>query len=82
MRAVDVIRKKRDGETLSREEIEAFVTGATSGAWPEYQVAALRKAIVLRGMDEGETACPTTLVNAARAGLLLSSDSPARTRLP
>jgi pyrimidine-nucleoside phosphorylase len=56
MRAVDVIRKKRDGGTLSREEIEAFVTGATSGAWPEYQVAALLMAIVLRGMDEGETA--------------------------
>src|SRR5262249_43352599 len=41
MRAVDVIRKKRDGQALDRAEVEAFVAGATSGDWPAYQVSAL-----------------------------------------
>jgi pyrimidine-nucleoside phosphorylase len=55
MRAVDLIRRKRDGGALSEVEIAAFVRGATTGAWPDYQVAAMLMAIVLRGMtlDEG-----------------------------
>src|SRR5437899_11846634 len=56
MRAVDVIRKKRDGEALSPAEIEEFVTGATTRSWPDYQVSALLMAIVLRGMAAKETA--------------------------
>jgi pyrimidine-nucleoside phosphorylase len=56
MRAVDVIRKKRDGLALDRAEIEAFVRGATSHEWPDYQVSALLMAIVLRGMSDQETA--------------------------
>ena len=47
MRAVDLIRKKRDGHPLSRPEIEAFVTGATDGSWPDYQLSALLMATVL-----------------------------------
>jgi pyrimidine-nucleoside phosphorylase len=56
MRAVDIIRKKRDGEALDQDAIRTFVSAATSGAWPEYQVAALLMAIVLRGMTAQETA--------------------------
>ena len=56
IRAVDIIRKKRDGEALSADEIEIFVAGATTGAWPPYQTSALLMAIVLRGMDAAETA--------------------------
>jgi pyrimidine-nucleoside phosphorylase len=56
MRAVDVIRKKRDGLALDRAEIEAFVAGATSGSWPDYQTSALLMAVVLRGMSNEETA--------------------------
>jgi pyrimidine-nucleoside phosphorylase len=59
MPAVDVIRRKRDGATLTAAEIEAFVRGATTGTWPEYQVAALLMAIVLRGMLPDETSCLT-----------------------
>ncbi len=59
MRAVDIIRKKRDGQALDPAEIEAFVAGATSGAWPDYQVSALLMAVVLRGMSPEETACLT-----------------------
>ncbi len=55
MRAVDIIRAKRDGEALSREAIDAFVTGVTSGSWPDYQVSALLMAIVLKGMNAVET---------------------------
>src|SRR6186713_2424199 len=56
MRAVDVIRNKRDGLALSAAQIDAFVEGATKGAWPDYQVSALLMAVVLRGMDAAETA--------------------------
>jgi pyrimidine-nucleoside phosphorylase len=56
MRAVDIIRKKRDGQALDRAEIDTFVDAATRGTWPEYQVSALLMAIVLRGMNAEETA--------------------------
>jgi pyrimidine-nucleoside phosphorylase len=56
LRAVDIIRKKRDGGSLSPDEIEIFVAGATTGAWPPYQTSALLMAIVLRGMTSAETA--------------------------
>jgi pyrimidine-nucleoside phosphorylase len=59
MRAVEIIRKKRDGLALSAEEIEVFVASATKRTWPEYQVSALLMAIVLRGMDAAETATLT-----------------------
>jgi pyrimidine-nucleoside phosphorylase len=59
MRAVDIIRKKRDGHKLNPEEIEAFVAGATKRDWPDYQVSALLMAVVLRGMTAAETAALT-----------------------
>lgn len=55
MRPQDVIRKKRDGERLSREEIEFFVTGVTRGELADYQAAALLMAIFANGMDARET---------------------------
>jgi pyrimidine-nucleoside phosphorylase len=55
MRAVDIIRAKRDGEALSREAIESFVRGVTDGSWEDYQASALLMAIVLKGMDAVET---------------------------
>jgi pyrimidine-nucleoside phosphorylase len=55
-RAVDIIRAKRDGEPLSREAIDAFVSGVTNGSWPDYQASALLMAVVLRGMSAEETA--------------------------
>jgi len=51
-----IIAKKRDGEVLSREEIGAFVRGATDGSWADYQLSALLMAIYLRGMTPEETA--------------------------
>lgn len=56
MRAVEIIEKKRDGKTLSREEIAWFVRGFTSGQIPDYQASAWAMAVLLRGMDARETA--------------------------
>lgn len=51
-----IIARKRDGHALSREEIAAFVRGATDGSWADYQLSALLMAIFLRGMSAEETA--------------------------
>ncbi len=55
MRALDIIIKKRDGNELTREEIEFFVDGFTRGDIPEYQVSAWAMAVLLRGMSDRET---------------------------
>ena len=55
MRAVDLIIRKRDGERLTRGEIDWFVDGLTAGRLPDYQASALLMAIVFRGLDEEET---------------------------
>lgn len=51
-----VIARKRDGHVLTREEIGAFVRGATDGSWEEYQLTAMLMAVFLRGMNPEETA--------------------------
>ncbi len=58
-RAVDVIRKKRDGGELARGEIESLIGGYTRGDIPDYQVSAWLMAVVLRGMTRAETAILT-----------------------
>ena len=59
MRAVDIIRKKRDAAELSREEIEFLVEGATRGTIPDYQLAAWLMAVIWRGMSAAELAALT-----------------------
>ena len=56
MRAVDLIRRKRDGGELSAAEIKFLVEGLTDGIVPTYQWAALAMAILWRGMTATETA--------------------------
>ncbi len=56
MRAVDVIRQKRDGAALDAPAIDAFVQGAVDGSWTGDQLAAMLMAILCRGMDVTETA--------------------------
>jgi pyrimidine-nucleoside phosphorylase/thymidine phosphorylase len=58
-RAIDVIRKKRDGVELARGEIEGLVNAYTHGDIPDYQVSAWLMAVVLKGMTRPETAALT-----------------------
>ena len=55
MRMYDIIMKKRNGQELSREEIQFFVEGYTRGEIPDYQASALMMAIYFRKMTEQET---------------------------
>lgn len=54
MLAQEIIRRKRDGNTLAAEEIRHFVRGLVSGDWSEGQAAALAMAIFFRGMTMEE----------------------------
>jgi pyrimidine-nucleoside phosphorylase len=56
MHAVDIIRQKRDGGTLTEEQIDFFVAGVTDGTIPDYQASAFLMAVLLRGMSDQETA--------------------------
>ncbi|HET7151635.1 MAG TPA: thymidine phosphorylase [Candidatus Acidoferrum sp.] len=62
MRAVDLIRKKRDSGELSREEIEFLVSGYTRGEIPDYQMAAWLMAVWIRGLNQPETAALTEVM--------------------
>ncbi|MFN2222164.1 MAG: thymidine phosphorylase [Chloroflexota bacterium] len=55
MRIVELIETKRDGGSLSQQQIEWFVQTYTAGDIPDYQVAALLMAIYFQGMDRRET---------------------------
>ena len=74
MRAVDIIIKKRDGGELTRQELDYFVAGLTSGAIPDYQVSAWAMAVVFRGMTARETA-DLTLAMAHSGEVLDLSDT-------
>ena len=55
MLMVDIIRKKRDGGALSKEEIDFFINGYVKGEIPDYQVSALMMAVFFKGMNDEET---------------------------
>ena len=73
LRAIDVIRKKRDGGELTRQEIEALVSAYTRGDIPDYQVSAWLMAVVLKGMSRPETAALTDAM--LRSGEVLDLSS-------
>lgn len=54
-----VIEKKRDGQTLSADEIRGFIEGFTRGEIADYQAAAFAMAVYFRGMTADETAVLT-----------------------
>lgn len=75
LRPQDVIRKKRDGEELSPDEINFFIDGVTNGSVADYQISALLMAIYLKGMNETEQQALTTAM--LRSGSILDfSDIP------
>ncbi len=55
MNMVEIITKKKLGQTLSAKEIDFFVKGAADQSIPDYQLAALLMAIRLNGMTAQET---------------------------
>ncbi|GAA0506225.1 thymidine phosphorylase [Deinococcus depolymerans] len=71
----DLIRKKRDGETHTRAELETLVLGYTRGEVPDYQMSAWLMAVFLRGMAEQETA-DLTMVMAESGDLMNLGDLP------
>ena len=54
MQMTDLLAKKRDGGSLSTEEIDFMIQGYTRGEIPDYQMSAMCMAILLRGMDDRE----------------------------
>ena len=54
MRMVDIIDTKRNGGTLSDEQLQFFVDGVVDGSIPDYQISALLMAIYFQGMTSSE----------------------------
>ncbi len=76
MRAVDIIINKRDGKTLSKQEIEYFVQGFTDGSIPDYQASSWAMAVLLNGMTPQETTDLTMAMVNSGETLDLSSAVP------
>lgn len=65
----EIIRKKRDGQKLSAENIQDFISGVPSGKIAEGQVAAFCMAVLLKGMDMQERIALTSAM--ARSGTVM-----------
>ncbi len=73
MRMVDIIKKKRNGASLSKEEIAFFINGYTTDTIPDYQVSALLMAIYYQGMTAEEQANLTMAIVESGEQIDLSS---------
>ncbi|MCZ6775188.1 MAG: thymidine phosphorylase [Ignavibacteria bacterium] len=62
MNPVELIRKKRNGETLTKEELESFVLGYVKGSIPDYQMSAFLMAVYFTGMKAEETVAFTDVM--------------------
>lgn len=65
MRIYDIIRKKRDGMKLNKEELFFFVSLVAEGLIPDYQTSALLMAIFINGMDIEETTWLTSAMTSS-----------------
>lgn len=59
MRMYDLINKKKNGEVLTKQEIEYIVSGYTNGTIPDYQMSAFLMAVCLKEMNVEETSALT-----------------------
>ena len=73
MRMVDLIIKKREGGSLTREEIAFWIDGYVNGVIPDYQVSAMNMAILFKGMSEEEVINLTDLMEHSGETLDLSN---------
>ena len=55
----EIIRKKREGQALTPEEIRFFIRGLTTGAVAPEQASALAMAVFFQSMDSAETGALT-----------------------
>lgn len=56
---VELIKKKRDGQELTKDEIKFIIDGFVSGKIPDYQMASWLMAVYFKGMSDTETAALT-----------------------
>src|SRR6266581_4218662 len=73
MRTVDLIKRKRDGEELSPDEIEFLVDGYTRGEIPDYQMSSFLMAVFYSGMTDREVSRLTECMIGSGETLDLSS---------
>jgi pyrimidine-nucleoside phosphorylase len=73
-----LIERKRDGGSLSADEIGTIIRRFTSGEMPEYQMSALAMAIYFNGMSSAETAALTDAMLHSGDTLSWPSDAPLR----
>ncbi len=76
MLPAEVIRRKRDGQPLSREEIAFLVTGIADGSLSDAQVGALAMALFLNGMEPGERVSLTTAMRDSGTVIAWDGDRP------
>lgn len=62
MRMVDLIMKKRSGNSLSPDEIKFMISEYVKGSIPDYQMSAMLMAICFQGMSDVETSIMTNEV--------------------
>ncbi len=62
MNIVELIRKKREGQTLTEEEFQFLLSGYVKGSVPDYQMSAFLMACYFKGMNEEETFTFTNLM--------------------
>ena len=62
MNIVELIRKKREGDSLTEEEFRFLITGYVEGKVPDYQMSAFLMACYFRGMSREETLTFTKLM--------------------
>src|SRR6266581_4527967 len=73
MLVVPLIERKRDGGALTPEEWSALVAAYTDGRIPDYQMAALLMAVLLRGLERHELAALTDAMLASGQRLVFDS---------
>jgi len=70
---VDIIRKKRDGKSLTKDELNYLMQGYVKGYIPDYQMAAFAMAVYFKGMSDEEIANLTTAI--VESGSLINMSS-------
>lgn len=73
MNMVELIQKKKEGQALSRQELEYFIQGVSGDTIPDYQTSALLMAICFQGLDKEETFALTAAMLASGDVIDLSS---------